>query len=91
MNFYDLLYYVASLMILISGAALFAPRFASSRPVVCQALTRLRFFLPGAFAVLSVVLLLKSNTSGAAVLGLCAVGIALAQYLRRRSLDGARD
>jgi hypothetical protein len=84
MRFEGFLLYLASLMMLMSGAALLSSRYAVSKPVLAAVLGSTKFLLPGAILLVSVQRYAVSDSRGAAVLFFCAVGLALAQISRAR-------
>lgn len=80
----DLVFFAASFMMLCSGAALLASRFASSSPALSSALETAKYLLPVGLLVLAAERLWITDLNGAAVLALCAIGIAVAQYSKGR-------
>ena len=81
----DLVFVIASLMVLGSGATLFARRFASSAASVTLLLENSKFLLPMAMLLLAAERISKADHLGAVGLALCATGLAVAQVLWHRN------
>lgn len=84
MSLNSMYFYLASAMILASGASLLSARFVESNPSAASALELTKYLLPGGFLVLGMQRLAVSDLIGATLFVVCAFGIALAQYHWKR-------